>query len=137
MNEKLKTEHQTQETKTAECDKAVSLRHGLYFDELKKLSPKSFKLVIDSFQIDDSLLEIRYHSNEWLRQNLFYFFDSQNIYVNVAANLYAKYNWTIIINSPGKPGYDVVYNHMCDYNSRIEAETSSFIRAFEILEQKI
>ena len=30
MNKKQNTEQQTQETKTAECDKAVSLRHGLY-----------------------------------------------------------------------------------------------------------
>jgi len=29
MNKKLKTERQTQKTKTAECEKAVSLRHGL------------------------------------------------------------------------------------------------------------
>ena len=29
MNKKLKTERQTRKTKTAVCDKAVSLRHGL------------------------------------------------------------------------------------------------------------
>ena len=30
MNKKPNTERQTQESKTAECEKAVSLRHGLY-----------------------------------------------------------------------------------------------------------
>jgi len=133
MNKKLKTGQQTQESKIAECEKAVSLRHGLYFDDLKKYFPKSFKLVIDSFQIDDSLLEIRYHSNDWLRHDLFYFFDAQNIYIDIFTDFYMNpATFCYSIRRRNK-------NRITSGNiiSRPKAEQLAFVKAFEILEQKI
>lgn len=133
MNKKIKTERLTQETKTAECEKAVSLRHGLYFDDLKKYFPKCYRLVIDSFGIDDSLLEIRYHSNDWLRHDLFYFFDSQKIFIDIFTDFF-MYPATFIYSIRQRNKNRITLGNI---ETRLKAEQSAFIKAFEILEGKI
>ncbi|WP_448506376.1 hypothetical protein [Immundisolibacter sp.] len=111
----------------------LNLGQGLYFDDLKKYFPKSFELVIKSFQIDDSLLEIRYHSNDWLRHNLLYFFDAQEIYIDIFTDLYM--NPTTFCYSIRRRNENRITSGKIE--SRNKAEQLAFLKSFEILEQKI
>lgn len=121
------------ETKFTECVNAVNLKQGLYFDDLKKYFPKCFRLVIDYFGIDDSLLEIRYHSSDWLGHELFYFFDSQNIYIDILVVCFM--NPATFVYSIRRRNKNRVT--VRGIESRRKAEQLAFIRAFEILEKKI
>lgn len=105
---------------------------------IKEKYPKVADKLIKHYQIDDSLIGYRYFMEDYLRRNLYDFFDGEGIIIEIGF-------------SPGNkvlPGDTVFYYDFCIddfpvaeskdyYKTRTEAEEQSFLKAFEILEEKL
>ena len=101
--------------------------------EIKEKYPKASRLLINYYDIDDSLIGIRYFVEDYLARNLYDFFDSQEIYVCIeyrygTASL-PRWYWMV--------KQDNAANEQDSSQTRTEAEEKAFEKAFEILENKL
>ena len=101
--------------------------------EIKEKYPKASRLLINYYDIDDSLIGIRYFVEDYLARNLYDFFDSQEIYVCIeyrygTASL-PRWYWMV--------KQDNAANEQDSSQTRTEAEEKAFEKAFEILEDKL
>jgi len=102
--------------------------------EIKEKYPKASRLLINYYDIDDSLIGIRYFVEDYLARNLYDFFDEQGLYINILVedNEYTNsINWLYWIVDSEKRIDDY------SFQTRTEAEEKAFEKAFEILENKL
>lgn len=67
------------------------------------------------------------------KRDLYDFFDKQNIYISINVNMFMMFDWSIIT----APDISISIQSDFDYNLRTEAEKQAFLKAFEILEDKL
>ena len=98
--------------------------------EIKEKYPKAGELLVKRYNIDESLVDIRYFVEDYLGRNLYDFFDEQGIIISIWATL----------NFLGKhTGFRIKidFTDVKDYKTRALAEEKAFTKAFEILESKL
>jgi len=99
------------------------------WNEIKKDYPKSFDLLDKAVDIHWELEPERYQRLRFLYD----FFDEQGIYISINVNMFMMFDWSIITT----PNISISIQSDFDYNLRIEAEEQAFLKAFEILEDRI
>ena len=108
---------------------------------IKEKYPKVADKLIKHYQIDDSLIGYRYFMEDYLRRNLYDFFDENGIHISIMHNHYYEdnmdntlhefFDWSVTVDSQYVADGDV------EEPTRTEAEEQSFLKAFEILEEKL
>lgn len=90
------------------------------------------KLGFQGKDIESWICYDRHSDDEGIRF-LYNFFDEQNIYISINVNMFMMFDWSIITT----PNISISIQSDFDYNLRIEAEEQAFLKAFEILEDKL
>ena len=88
--------------------------------------------------------------NTWELRHLYDFFDDNNLNIYIKPEYYytgINWNWQILWHKPTKPENKTEYLYQCggtgmygdnnEYPTRQEAEQASFLKAFELLEDKL
>ena len=104
--------------------------------KIKGSCPKAYALLIKYYSIDESLIGTRYFPEDYLGRNLYDFFDSQGIIVEITKYYHNAGNTKWNYDVSDELNYNLG-NNFDEYATRTEAEEKAFEKAFEILEDKL